>query len=205
MARIIPSGNIYVKTLTASFWWAEYGLEPSFEEDILVCHNQEHIMEVITSGHLETIKQENLKSEEEDLKEAFGKTLDDLLREKVIRSAKNLVFHPAYSIKIAVVRDAVSRYCRDFCGIPFSKIYFVDSVKEEDAKADYQRELQRREATQGKPYKIKMSLEFLEDLFPKEIAGLDIEYGFMKGSDYFVKLKDGSERSIGPKGWKVVK
>ncbi len=205
MARIIPTGNIYVETFSANFWWAEYGLEPSFEEDILVCHNQEHMMEVITSGHLEIIKQENLKSEEQDLKEAFGKTLDDLLREGVIRSAKNLVFHPAYSLKITVVKEAVSRHCRDFCGIPFSKIYFQDLVLEEDARKDYQRELQRREATQGKTYKIRMSLEFLEDLFPQEIAGLDIEYGFMKGSDYFVKLKDGSERSIGPKGWKVVK
>ncbi len=205
MARIIPLGNIYVKTLTANFWWAEYGLEPSFEEDILVCHDQEHTMEVITSGHLEIIKQENLRSEEKDLKNAFGKTLDDLLRERVIRSAKNLVFHPAYSLKIAVVKEAVSHHCRDFCGIPFSKIYFLDQVQEKDAKVNYQRELQQREATQGKLYKIKMSPEFLEDLFPKEIAGLDIEYGFIKRNDYFVKLKDGSERSIGPKGWKVVK
>lgn len=123
-----------------------------------------------------------------------------------------VIYHPAEKIDIKVVKEAVSKYCRDFLGIPFCKVHHLRKPKRTYMKKLWgdnlkQIEKARKYAESGGRWKVRLVPEFLEQLFgTEEVFRFEgqIDYGFVRDKHYFVKLKDGTECPIGETKLEIV-
>lgn len=230
--KTIKPIDMFVETVSFNFWWAVYGLEDCFWEDITMRYKDRNgkkfscSTEILTKGYFRMLSEENdewSRSELEELCSAFNTTLDELLRSEEISygydydkpdSANSYIaiFYPDEKLTVKAVKQAVSKYCRDFCNIPFSNVHILDKPKKGYIKKTFEEEQERRKEHEafvksGGKYKVRMTVEFLQQLFGEDELNKfesPVEYGFIRNRNYFVKLADGSERVIGEPNLSIV-
>ncbi len=204
--------------------------------------NQDHhSTEIITKGFLRALlEDESQKEYAEGECEWFGKSMEEMLVAENILFAYSYdspddqdfyevefdaprnkhgikpryiaIFHPAEELSVQAVGEAVSRYCRDFCGIPFSNIHLIKKPKKSYARREYLHTMEEERkikefVEKGGRIKLQMAVPFLEQMYGKgEVERFDgeIDHGFWKEGNVFVKLKDGSEVPFGNPNMKIV-
>ncbi len=125
------------------------------------------------------------------------------------------IFHPAEKLSLEIVKESVSSYCRNFHNILFSNIHIKNAPKKSYVLREFkkhEKEMKELEdfRKKGGKMKVQMAPGFLQDIFSEEeisrVGGIkNIEYGFIKNNNYFVRLKDGTEKIIGQPNLTLVK
>ena len=215
------------------FWWSAHGLQPStyglFTLHYRDAHDmpQEPTLELITKGFVRSagyplfLGDHNGNAEQpEDFWAAYGLDSRGLLAADRMYYGRRMwsslitsdsvefdsVFHPAETLSVPVVQEAVSGYCRTAFHILSPQVRLVKCVSQKEIRQRFQDHLaQVREAEEfrqanGYACIITIPTDILSELFnPKVLAPLakiGIDHGFIRAGHYFAKLKDGTEESI---------
>lgn len=121
---------------------------------------------------------------------------------KIPQSPQFCIYHPADYLTCSVVEEMVREFAKEYKIVPLlGKVKFKDAPDEQQ----FRRETEKTIAEGG----IQMNFApfLLEQFFsPKEMARFkEIQEGFMREGQVYVRLKDGSEHLIGKPNLKLVK
>ncbi|MBT5021567.1 hypothetical protein HOK51_09960 [Candidatus Woesearchaeota archaeon] len=126
------------------------------------------------------------------------------------------MFHPADNINFSVVNECVSKYCKDYFNLPFTKVRYFKKPKKTHMRKEYNKylnELKTWKENAKKGIKLKLMLipgaindiygaGFVESI--EEEARCKIEYGFRKDGATYVKFTDGREKMVHAPKLKIV-
>ncbi len=115
------------------------------------------------------------------------------------------IINPTEEMSISVVKESVQVFCRDFLGIPLTKVFIIQKPKRsyviKTLKEERKEEEERRKYVEsGGKIEIRMLPKFIEDLYGSDIFDKiereNVDYGFYQGDAIYIKLKDGTERFL---------
>lgn len=116
-----------------------------------------------------------------------------------------LIYHPADYITKDVLDEVVKKFCRDLLNEKLINVVLYD-VQEDEVRERYEEKQEFRRKNEefiarGGRWNVRMDPRVLDPMFgSNEVArfGDQIEYGFEKDGQNYVRLKDGTDHLIGP-------
>lgn len=116
------------------------------------------------------------------------------------------IYLPTEELDFPLMEKAYLQYAREVLDIPFSRIHLPEEPTGEKRKEIITHSHHLSSAFSGKKLEITLAPKVLNKLLPLKhrLPEDKIDYGFFKDGHPFVKLKDGTERPLGPPKLKTV-